>query len=194
MFSKKFLIIQVFFVIAAVFLLILYLRLPSVPALGVYGQVNDFCLTDSNGQKFGLKDLRGKIWVADFFFTTCGNLCPMMSAHMGHLQEAFKFYKGVRLVSFSVNPEQDTPEVLKKYAQKFHADTNRWIFLTGSRQDMTRVVVNSFKLGDIKDPIFHSPYFVLLDKEGKIRGYYDSSDTKSLDKVITDLRQLLKSG
>ena len=190
MFSKKFLISQVFFVAVALVSLVLYFKHSSgQPA--VYGQVKNFQLVNSDNQAIGLKELRGKVWVADFFFTTCGDVCPMMSSHMGRLQEVFKPYKNVRLVSFTVNPENDTPQALKVYAKKFKADPKRWIFLTGSREELTRVAVESFKLGDINQPIFHSSYFVLVDYQGRIRGYYESKDSKNIDKIIQDLRQIL---
>jgi len=189
MFSKKLILIQVLFLVAAFSLAVFYHRL-HVAHLGMYGKVNDFKLTNSDNVKVGLKTLEGKIWVADFFFTTCASICPMMSAHMEHLQQVFKSYTEVRLVSFSVNPEQDTPEVLKDYSKKYHADSKRWFFLTGSREDITKVVVNSFKMGDIHEPIFHSSYFALVDKQGMIRGYYDSAAVKNIDKLESDLKLL----
>jgi protein SCO1/2 len=193
MFSKKFLFSQILFVLAAVLLLIVYFR-PKTVELNILGQVKDFQLTNSEGKTVTLNDLKGKVWVADFFFTTCSGICPMMNTHMSHLYEIFKPYSEVRLVSFSVNPENDNPEVLKTYAKKFHADTQKWIFLTGSREALTKVAVESFKMGDIHEPIFHSSYFTLVDKQGRIRGYYDSTDPKNITKVISDLTQLLKSG
>ncbi len=170
----------------------LYRRPVAVP-LNVLAQVNDFKLINSDSQEISLKDFKGKIWVADFFFTSCGTICPMMGSHMGRLQRTFQSYPDVKLVSFSVNPEQDNPEVLKKYAKKYHADTRQWFFLTGSREEITKLMVTSFKMGDIKEPIFHSSYFTLVDRQGKIRGYYDSANVKNIDKVILDLKQLLKS-
>ena len=170
----------------AAVLAFVYFRQP----LGVLGQVQDFHLTNSDGVTVSLKDLQGKVWVADFFFTTCGGICPMMSAHMGRIHNIFKSRSDVKLVSFSVNPENDSPQALKAYAQKFHADTRQWIFLTGSRDEMTKVAVDSFKLGDIREPIFHSSYFVLVDRQGKIRGYYDSSDVSNIDQMIKDLKRL----
>jgi protein SCO1/2 len=193
MFSKKFLLSQILFLITAALLLFIYLE-PKPVELNVLGQVNDFHLINSEGQSVSLKDLKGKVWVADFFFTTCGNICPMMTGHMSRLHNLFKPYADVKLVSFSVNPENDSPQALKAYANKFHADTNRWLFLTGTREEITKVAVESFKMGDIHEPIFHSSYFTLVDKEGKIRGYYDSTDPKNVDKVISNLKQLLKSG
>jgi hypothetical protein len=109
---------------------------------------------------------------------------------MSRLSQVFKNYSNVKLVSFSVNPENDNPEVLKAYAKKFDADTRQWIFLTGSREAITDIVVKSFKMGDINEPIFHSSYFTLVDKQGQIRGYYDSSEPKNIDKIIHDLKQL----
>ena len=186
MFSKKFLIIQIVFVATAAVLAFAYLRQP----LRILGQVQDFHLTNSDGQTVSLKDLHGKVWVADFFFTTCSGICPMMSAHMGRIHNIFKGHSDIKLVSFSVNPENDSPAALKAYAQKFHADTKQWLFLTGSREDMTRVAVDSFKLGDIREPIFHSSYFVLVDRKGQIRSYYDSGDSKNIDQIIKDLKRL----
>lgn len=182
--------IQIFFVIVALVLLGLYLRQPTKET-GVYGQVGNFHLINSNGQTVTLKDLQGKVWVADFFFTTCGSTCPMLSAHMSRLQKLFQPYSDAWLVSFSVNPENDTPQVLKAYAQKFHADPNRWIFLTGSRDELTKLTVGFFKLGDIHNPIFHSSYFVLVDRQGRIRGYYNGTDNKNLEKIMADLKQIL---
>jgi protein SCO1 len=193
MFSKRFLLSQIFFVITAALLFFIYAR-SQAPKLPILGQVQDFELTNSEGQKVRFQDLKGKIWVADFFFTTCSDICPMMSTHMGRLHKIFKPYADVRLVSFTVNPENDTPEALKTYAKKYQADTNQWIFLTGSREEITQVAVKSFKMGDIKEPIFHSSYFTLVDKQGRIRGYYDTSDTKNIDRVTNDLLLLLKAG
>jgi protein SCO1/2 len=190
MFSKKFILIQLLAVSVAACLLVFYIR-SAQPALPVLGHVQDFHLTNSEGKEVSLKDLKGKVWVADFFFTTCGSICPMMGNHMKRIHQAFKPYGDVRLVSFSVNPENDNPEVLKQYAKKYNADTRQWIFLTGSREDMTKVAVESFKLGDIKEPIFHSSYFTLVDQEGNIRGYYDSSEPKNIDQIIKDLQKIL---
>lgn len=194
MFSRKFIISQIVFVLIAALFVFRFIR-PEAPAkLPVLGHIKDFTLIDSEGRQTGLAQLKGHTWVADFFFTTCSTICPMMSAHMGRLHQTFKDYPQVRLVSFTVNPENDSPEVLKGYAAKFKADTRQWMFLTGSREELTQVAVASFKLGDIKEPVFHSSYFTLVDKNGQIRGYYDSSDVKNIDRIIVDLKQLLKAG
>ena len=157
MFSKRFLFLQVFlFLVLGSLLFTVYRQKMSVPALPVLGQVSHFSLDNSDGLKTSLEDLKGKVWVADFVFTTCGSICPMMTKHMNVLHRSFHDNDDVRLLSISVNPENDSPEVLNQFARKYKADTKHWFFLTGSREEITKIVVESFKLGDIKDPIFHS--------------------------------------
>src|SRR5689334_18979899 len=90
----------------------------------VIGQVKPFTLTDSSGKSFGYADLKGKVWIADFIFTTCSGICPIMSKHMAELHRTFEAVNNVQLVSFSVNPEVDTPEILRNYAAKLKANTN----------------------------------------------------------------------
>ena len=196
MLSKKFLISQIVFLMAAIFLFMFYhAPRPPLKIIDPYilGNIHDFQLINSENQKVTLKDFKDKIWVADFFFTTCSGICPMLSGHMSRLQKTFKDYPDVKLVSFSVNPEQDNPEALKAYAKKFQADTRQWIFLTGSREEITRLAVGSFKMGDINEPINHSSYFTLVDRDGRIRGYYDTADVRNIDNVIKDVRKLLKT-
>ncbi len=160
--------------------------------LPVVGYVNDFELIDTNNKPFTLGQLRGKVWIADFFFTTCSGICPIMSKNMATLHRSYVLEKDVRLVSFSVNPENDSPEVLAKYAQKLKADTKKWHFLTGSREAIQKVVVNSFKLGAVDEPIFHSSYFVLVDKKAQIRGYYDGTKNEDLQRLFKDTASLMK--
>jgi protein SCO1/2 len=191
MFSNRFITLQVFFIIAAIALGALYLNQVKKTPLPTYGHVQDFKLINSLGQPVELKDLKGKVWVADFMFTTCSNICPMMTKNMGILRKAFAGNEHVRLVSVSVNPENDTPAALKDYASKNNADPKQWLFLTGTREAITKVAVESFKLGDVKEPIFHSSYFVLVDKEANIRGYYDGTDVANIKKIAKDLKQLL---
>ncbi len=161
------------------------------PKLPMLGEIKPFELTDSNNMKFDSKELRGKVWIADFFFTSCSDICPMLTKHMASLNRSFELVPDIFLVSISVNPENDTPAVLKQYAQKQNAKKN-WIFLTGSRAAITDVAVNSFKLGDIKEPIFHSAHFTLVDKLGFIRGYYDGTNQEEVNQLFKDAAKLLK--
>ena len=162
------------------------------PPLPILEEVRDFSLLNSEGKTVSLKNLRGKVWIADFFFTTCSDICPMMSKHMAALQRSFEAVEGVVLVSISVNPETDSSAVLKQYAQKFKADTKKWYFLTGSREAITQLAVKSFKLGSIDEPVFHSSYFSLVDRQAQIRGYYDGAKTEEINRLFRDAAQLLK--
>ena len=161
------------------------------PRLPIVGQVADFTLKDSDGKDFSFNQLKGRVWIADFFFTSCSNICPMMTKHMAALNRSFALVPNIALVSITVNPENDSPEVLKSYAKKQNANPN-WHFLTGSREDITKVAVQSFKLGDIKQPIFHSSYFSLVDKNGFIRGYYDGTKQEDINRLFKDTATLLK--
>ena len=111
---------------------------------------------------------------------------------MAALHRSYHLEKDVHFVSFSVNPEQDTPAVLADYAKKFSADTHQWHFLTGTRAALTDIAVHSFKLGSIEEPIFHSADFVLIDRKGQMRGYYDGTDPKNIQLLFKAIAALLK--
>jgi protein SCO1/2 len=169
-------------------------RRPEPPP--VLGQVPAFSLTNRDGRTVSLADLAGRPWVADFVFTRCPASCPMMSARLARLNRDLPSELDVRLVSFSVDPEHDTPEVLQRYAESFQAP-DRWLFLTGKREDVRRLCVEGFKLGlDMApagtgpEPILHSTRFVLVDGEGRIRGYYEAFDEESVARLRADLLRL----
>ncbi|HJT80313.1 MAG TPA: SCO family protein [Chthoniobacterales bacterium] len=161
-----------------------------------FGQVPAFRLTNQNGQPFGSADLENKIWIADFIFTTCPGPCPIISSRMSELQKPFE-NTDVRLVSFTVDPEKDTPEVLRNYAEKHHAQKDRWNFLTGSKSAIYDLSAKGFKLAAIEGneetgmPI-HSTRMVLVDRRGQIRGYYDALAADSVTKLVADTRHLLR--
>ena len=155
--------------------------------LAVLGKIQDFQLTNQDGREVTLKSLNGKIWVADFIFTTCGGICPVLSGHMAEIYKVFNSSsEGIRFVSISVNPENDTPEVLNQYAKRYAADSDKWVFLTGPRASIQKLAVESFKLGSVTEPIFHSSYFTLVDRYGLIRGYYDGTSDEDLRRLIND--------
>ena len=162
------------------------------PRLLVLGRIQDFSLTDSTGDVFHSSQLKGKVWVADFIFSTCADLCPMMSKNMAALHRSFQGVSDVDLVSITVNPEVDTPEVLAQYAKRFNAQTHNWHFLTGPRDEIQKIAVESFKLGAIEDPVFHSSYFSLIDRYGYLRGYYDGSAQKDRNRLLKDIARLRK--
>lgn len=179
---------------STVFTIISFKKELAKKHLPVYGQIKDFILTDSNGNDFGLKHLKDKVWIADFMFTTCGDICPIMTKNMSSLFRSFDLEKDIEFVSITVNPENDTQKVLGDYAQKYKADTSQWHFLTGKREDIKKISIESFKIGSIKDPIFHSSKFVLVDKHGIIRGYYEGTEDKEVSKLFKDAAKLLKNG
>lgn len=162
------------------------------PPLPVLHKVEGPALTGTDGQPLAWESLKGKVWVTDFIFTTCGSICPTMTKHMAQLWRSYRLMDKVNFVSISVNPEYDTPEVLKVYAQKNGVHTPEWYFLTGSREDITTLAVRIFKLGSVEEPIFHSSYFVLVDQNGFIRGYYDGLDSKRVGDLFQDIAHVLK--
>ncbi len=193
MFSKKFIVSQIIF-LPLLAVILLFNRPVSQELLPVYSGVAPFELTDALNRKISLNDLHGKIWVANFMFTTCGSICPTMTKNMGMIYKNFQQDDALRFVSVSVNPENDSPEVLMSYARKHSADPEKWFFLTGNREDIQKLAVESFKLGDIKEPVFHSPSFALVDRQGRIRGYYDGTDDAAVQKLIGDIVRLRKEG
>lgn len=160
-----------------------------------YGKVPDFKLTERSTRQVTRQDLAGQVWVADFIFTHCAGICPTMSANMQKLQE--RLPKEVRLVSFSVDPTNDTPEVLTEYAKRYNADPDRWLFLTGDPETIQKLSIGGFKLaldsssGTEAEPITHSSRFALVDQDGHIRGYYGTEDVGALDRLVADVKNLL---
>jgi cytochrome oxidase Cu insertion factor (SCO1/SenC/PrrC family) len=182
-------------------IMLLWLRQVQVQSLGSrvlssYGSVPPFEFTDQNDQPFGSTDLAGKIWIADFIFTTCPGPCPIISTRMSELQKPLE-KTDVQLVSFTVDPERDTPEVLRSYAEKLHARTESWHFLTGLRTTIYSLIENGFKLA-VSDgseqtgmPI-HSTRVVLIDRRGVIRGYYDALAPDAVTKLAADANHLFR--
>ena len=182
-------------------LLLLWLQRLQVNALrqraiSSYGSVPDFELINQDGQNFGSRDLRGKVWIADFIYTTCPGPCPMISNRMAELQEPLK-NTDVHLVSFSVDPRKDTPQVLRGYAEKLGAEGGRWDFLTGPQSTIYNLSRNGFKLAasdgsEEKGLPVHSTRMILVDRQGTIRGYYDAVEADAVTKLVADTTHLLR--
>jgi protein SCO1/2 len=162
---------------------------PQKP-LQILGEVPDFQLVDQDGRDFKADSLRGKVWIADFIFTTCQGPCPRMSSHMRQMQDATD--KGVQLVSFSVDPDNDTPAAFAAYAKGFGADLSRWHFLTGEKAVLNSLGKDTFKLNGIGEGIDHSTRFVLVDAKGRIRGYYGLSEGGVVSRIAKDAEALKK--
>jgi protein SCO1 len=179
-------------------------RRPAL-TLPVIGPVADFMLTNQMGQRITLADLRGQPWVADVIFTRCGGPCPRMTKQMESLQTALPANSRAKLVTLTTDPEFDTPEVLHKYATRFNAKADRWKFLTGSKKEIAALGMDSLKLTvvekkpeertDNDDLFIHSTIFVIVDKQGRLRGSFETGGegvewTNVQPAILTAIRQL----
>src|SRR6267378_8618942 len=181
--------------------LLLWLRQLEVNALrqrtvSSYGTVPPFQLTNQNGQPFGSPQLAGKIWIADFIYTTCPGPCPMISSRMSELQKPLE-KTDVHLVSFSVDPAKDIPQVLRGYAEKLQAEPGRWDFLTGPQSMIYNLSRHGFKLAvsdgsEDKGIPVHSTRVILVDRHGAIRGYYDAVEPDAVTNLVADTTHLLR--
>ena len=180
--------------IVAVLLVITYFTKESNSNSGlpVLGTISEFHFTDSQGNEISRLDLDGKVWVADFIFTTCTMACPVLTGNMNLIHKAFKNNDNIRIVSISVYPEYDTPQVLSDYASQYDANTNRWHFLTGPEKNVQDVIKNGFKMGDYEDIIFHSEKFALVDQKNRLRGYYNGMQPDDVTRLKKDMEKLLK--
>ena len=187
----------------------IFRRLP--PPLPVFSTLPDFQLTDENGQPFSRHQLDGKVWVADFVFTRCPGPCLLLSSRMEKVQKRTRqLGRAFHLVSFSVDPERDTPADLQAYARRFHANPRGWSFLTGPLGTMQEAVVKGFKIAMVKEPlepaagrspdaeapgffdIVHGEHLALVDQRGRIRGYYEASD-EGVDALVSGVAELVNT-
>jgi protein SCO1/2 len=171
------------------------------PALEVLGQLASFELTRENGERFGSKELAGKTWVAAFMFTRCPTICPRITQRMREVQSAAQTRQiPLTLVSFSVDPEYDTPEVLTRYAAAQKVDLANWRFLTGDYALIQKTAEQGFKLAlegraDAAAEhygISHGSHLVLVDGQARIRGYYRSSDDEEMARLVEDAARLVQ--
>jgi protein SCO1/2 len=171
--------------------------------LPTLGNLPDFSLVERSGRAITRADLAGHPWIANFIFTQCAGVCPVLSKRMAQLQRALaeQGFTTVRSVSFSVDPTHDTPTVLRVYAEQHHADAERWLFLTGARADLYRLISEGFRLAVAErsaeeatqrpgELITHSDRFVLVDGAGRIRAYYHGTDAAAVEQILADLRML----
>lgn len=157
--------------------------------LPIIATAPNFVMTDSQGQPFDSNSLSGVVWIVDFFFTSCPGPCPTMGKNLAKILEEYHS-NDLSVVSISVDPKNDVPETLNRYAKKFNADPNRWHFLTAPESLVRSVSMDGFKLGN--DAIInHSTYFALVDRKGQIRGFYNGTDNKAVVKLIEDISKLL---
>ncbi|MGZ3461338.1 MAG: SCO family protein [Archangium sp.] len=188
---------------ACLLVLVVGLLRPREEPLLQLGKLPAFTFTRQDDRPFGLEQLRGHPFVANFIFTRCPTLCPVFTAKMARLQKQTADLGGeLALVSFSVDPKYDTPERLAAYAAKYGADPARWSFLTGDYEQLKDTVVGGFKIAmgrnspneDDIPSIFHGSHFVLVDRTGEIRGYYNSEDDEAVEKLRHDAERLVRGG
>jgi len=156
-----------------------------VDRLEVYGPVSDFHLTNQAGKAVSLASLQGHVWVGDIIFTRCAGPCPRMTRQMKELQDALPAGSDTKLVTLTTDPDNDTPEVLKKYGERFGADWRRWSFLTGTKPQIAKLAIDSLKLTALEkrpedreapeDLFIHSTIFVLVDKQARLRGVFETT-------------------
>jgi protein SCO1 len=166
--------------------------------LPVLGQIPTFALSDQTGAPYATGAMRGHVTVVDFIFTRCPSSCPRLTARMTELQGRLTADRSdARLVSFSVDPDNDTPPVLAAYADKAHADTRRWTFVTGPYNDVAAAVVLGFKVSAAKvttgageSDVTHGDWFVLVDRTGAIRGYYPTEENADFARLVDETERL----
>jgi protein SCO1 len=157
-------------------------------------QVPPFALTNQYGKTFTEKDVDGKVFVADFFFTSCGAICPMMSTQLSRVQEAMGNEDRYRILSYSLDPENDSVPVLRSFARKFGARDSIWYLMTGDKKTIYKLGREGYMqsvLKDSNDVINHSPRFVLVDENRMIRGFYNGLDSLEVDMLINDMSYLI---
>jgi cytochrome oxidase Cu insertion factor (SCO1/SenC/PrrC family) len=155
-----------------------------------------FTLTDADSATFRSTDLAGKVWLVDFFFTRCRGTCPILTGRMLEAQGALQEHAGWRLVSITVDPEHDTPSVLRAHAEATGMDPERWVLLTGDKTEVTKLVQQGFllplsRVDDAVEPVLHSTRILLVDRRGAIRGHYDALDDDAMAALPRDAIRLL---
>ena len=160
-----------------------------------YHKIANFSLTNQNGNRISQRDYQGKIYIADFFFTTCPSICPIMTDNMGYIQSQIMDDPQVKLLSFSVTPEIDSVPQLKKYAIEKGVNDKKWNLLTGNKKEIYTLARKSYFV--VKDDgdggphdMIHTENFVLVDPEKRIRGYYDGTDKAAMENLLADLKTL----
>jgi len=162
----------------------------------VYHQIPYFEFINQDGKKVTRDDLLGHVYIADFFFATCPTICPKMTTNMSYIQSKFKDNQNLRYLSITVNPEHDSVSVLRAYADKVHADTKSWDFVTGNKDSIYEIAFNGFFVSAQRDSIapggfLHSGMLILVDKNAHIRGYFDGTTHKEVKERLIDAIDIL---
>jgi protein SCO1/2 len=173
---------------------------PELLRVGYGHTIGKFAFKNQDNKTITQEDVRGKVYVVEYFFTTCKTICPRMNAQMQRVHEKFRKNANVKLLSFSVDPETDSVEQLKRYANAHNCKGNQWHFLTGKREAIYALARTSFftlkpteaeNQGDVGSDFIHTNNFVLIDKKMRIRAYYDGTNPTDVDKMMHDMNLLL---
>ena len=173
---------------------------PEILRRGNGHRIGEFSFLNQDGEAITRAEVDGKVFVAEYFFTTCGTICPKMNEQMRRIQFEYADNDDVRILSFTVDPEVDTVEQMKRYADDHGAKTGQWHFLTGSKENLYKLARRSFfvlkpaeaqNLGDAGSDFIHTNNFVLVDRLGRIRGYYDGTSKEEVDELMLDIQYLL---
>jgi len=169
----------------------------TVQHVGKYHTIADFSFTNQNGKTITQKDYEGKIYVADFFFTTCQTICPIMTTNMTEVQKAFSKNPKVMILSHTVTPEIDSVPVLKQYALKQGVNDSKWNMVTGDKKDIYYIARKSYlavKTGKPEEmyDMVHTENFVLVDTKRRVRGFYDGTKKEDVQRLIEDIKWLLE--
>ena len=167
--------------------------------LAPIGRVLPFAFTNQDGKKVTEQDVAGKVFVAEYFFTTCKSICPIMNTNMKIVYERFKNEKDFLILAHTCDPGTDSVERLKKYADSLNVDTDKWIFLTGTKDSLYRQARHSYKIDDPNNnplsnevDFLHSQFFSLVDKKGNVRSIYEGNERKDVERMINEIEVLLK--
>lgn len=175
---------------------------PELLRVGNGHTIGAFSFKNQDGKTITDSDVKGKVFVAEYFFTTCQTICPVMNVQMQRVHEKYKQNQNLRILSFTVDPETDTVEQMKRYAQAHNADSKSWFFLTGEKEKLYDLARKSFFVlkpaeaenqGDVGSDFIHTNNFVLVDQKMRIRGYYDGTSEKEVSKLIKDIDLLLRT-
>jgi protein SCO1/2 len=173
----------------------------SVQHIGRNHKIGAFNLLDEQNKAISDEVIEGKVFVAEYFFTTCGSICPIMNKEMQRVQAAFKGNSTFEILSFTVDPENDGPEQMLAYAKAHGYQPGQWHFITGNKKDLYSLARTSFfvlkpaeaeNLGDAGSDFIHTNNFVLVDQDRHIRGYYDGTNAAEVDQLILDIEKLLE--
>jgi protein SCO1/2 len=172
----------------------------SLPVLGEPGHTaGPFAFTNQAGKQITEKNITGKVTVAEYFFTTCPGICKVMNSHLAEVYKVFKGRKDFAILSYTVDPETDSVPILATYAKTLNAELPYWQFMTGKKQELYKIARQDYLLAvedtvpaGSKEDFIHTEYVALLDRQRRLRGFYDATNKMSVDKLTKDIRSLLK--